>query len=336
MSKSDRPIVVSTMLCPEPIVARFLSDFKVVQGPQRSVWGKEEILARAPEAAAIIARGGAHERIDEELILQMPNLKIAANAALGYDNLDTPTLKKHGVWGTNEPEAFTIPTAETTMGLILDVLRRLPESDRFVRAGMWNAYAPGLFDGESLANKTIGLVGFGSIGQAVAKRLQGFDVKVLYYARNRHPSSLEHRFHARYTPLAALLAQSDIVSMHVPLTSETRGMVDDEFLEKMRPGACFINTTRGAVVDEYALVRAMQSGHLRGAGLDVFADEPHVPPDLLEMENVVLLPHIGGGTLQARTASMARAAENVRLVLTGKRPNTPIAVPTHPRQLAGR
>ena len=112
-------------------------------------------------------------------------------------------------------------------------------------------------------------------------------------------------------------------------------MVDDEFLEKMRPGAFFINTTRGAVVDENALVRAMQSGHLRGAGLDVFADEPHVPPALLEMENVVLLPHIGGGTLQARTASMARAAENVRLVLTGKRPDTPIAIPTHPRLPAG-
>ena len=116
----------------------------------------------------------------------MPNLKIAANAALGYDNLDTPTLKKHGVWGTSEPEAFTIPTAETTMGLILDVLRRLPESDRFVRAGKWNAYAPGLFDGESIANKTIGLVGFGSIGQAVAKRLQGFDVKVLVLRPQSH------------------------------------------------------------------------------------------------------------------------------------------------------
>ena len=146
---------------------------------------------------------------------------------MGYDNLDTPALKKHGVWGTNEPEAFTIPTAEPESGqpnildsiafkgLILDVLRRLPESDRFVRAGKWNAYAPGLFDGLNRSQTRRLGVGFGSIGQAVAKRLQGFDVKVLYYARNRHPSSLEHRLHARYTPLAALLAQSDIVSMHV-------------------------------------------------------------------------------------------------------------------------
>ena len=332
MKDTRSPVIVSTMHCPERIVAQNLNRFTVIQGPRQSVWGKADILARASQATAIIARGGAHECVDEELILQMPNLRIVANAALGYDNFDISALEKHGVWGTNEPDAFTVPTAEITLGLILDVLRRLPESDRFVRAGKWHAYAPGLFDGETTVGKTIGLVGFGNIGQAVAKRLQGFDVEILYHTRNRRPADVEARLRARFTPLNKLLAQSHIVSLHVPLTGETRGMVDREFLAQMRPGTFLINTTRGAVVDEFALVQALQSGHLRGAGLDVFADEPHVPPELLEMENVVLLPHIGGGTLQARSASMANAAENVRLVLAGKRPKTPVAIPTHPRQ----
>ncbi len=331
MKRPFSPVVVSSMHCPEQIIAEYLSRFTVIQGPRQSVWGKAEILARAPQAAAIIARGGAHERVDEELILRMPNLRIVANAALGYDNLDISALEALGVWGTNEPDAFTVPTAEITLGLMLDVLRRLPESDRFVRAGKWHAYAPGLFDGETTVGKTIGLVGFGNIGQAVAKRLQGFDVEILYYARNRRPTDVESRLRARFTPLDNLLAESDIVSLHVPLTGATHGIVNRDFLARMRPGAFLINTTRGAVVDESALVRALQSGHLRGAGLDVFADEPHVPPELLEMENVVLLPHIGGGTLQARSASMANAAENVRLVLAGKRPKTPVAIPRHPR-----
>jgi glyoxylate reductase len=331
MNNPERPTIVSTMRCPEPIIEEFLKDLVVIQGPKRSVWGKADILARAPEATAIITRGGAHERIDEELILHMPNLQIVANAALGYDNFAIAALEKHGVWGTNEPKAFTTPTAEITLGLVLDVLRRLPESERFVRAGKWSAYAPGLFDGESIENKTIGLVGFGSIGQAVAKRLQGFDVEVLYYARKRRPAAVEAALHARYAPLDALLAQSHIVSMHVPLTDETRGMVNREFLGKMRAGAFFINTTRGAVVDEAALVRALQSGRIAGAGLDVFANEPHIPQELLGMENVVLYPHIGGGTLQARTSSMRNAARNVRLVLAGKRPLSPVAIPSSPR-----
>jgi len=332
MAASARPKVVSTKFCPEMVIDRFLAEFTVVQGPTDAVWGKKEIMEVAPDAAAILSRGGAHERIDDELLRAMPDLKIVASASLGYDNLDVKALEAHGVWGTNEPHAFVAPTAEITVGLIISVLRRMAEGDRYVRAGRWRTYAPGSFDGEAVEGKTVGLVGFGRIGQAVARRLQGFDVRLLYYARNRRPAELEAALTTTYAPLDRLLAEADVVSIHVPLNQETRGLVDADCFARMKKGAFFINTSRGAVVDELALVQALERGHLAGAGLDVFAQEPQVPAALLRMENVVLLPHIGGATHQARLSSMLNAAENVWLVLNGYRPKTPVAIPPHPRQ----
>jgi glyoxylate reductase len=253
------------------------------------------------------------EPVDDELLDRLPNLRIVANYGAGYDLVDVEACRRRGVIVTNTPGVTSAATADLTLGLILAVRRRIAAGDRFIRAGQWgSAWADEPLRGEEVAGSTLGVVGFGRIGQAVAQRARGFDMRVLHTRRAvvDHPA---------YRSLEDLLAESEIVSLHLPLTEETRGLIDAEHLARMRDGAVLVNTARGPIIDEAALVAELASGRLQAA-LDVFADEPHVPPELFDLPNVVMTPHLGTATLATREAMTRVLVDNLLAVEGGAPP----------------
>jgi glyoxylate reductase len=278
------------------------------------------LLSKIGGAQAIINQGEL--RVDEEILQAAPSLKIVANVAIGTDNLDTSAMASHGVWATNAPDAFTDSTADATLALMLDVTRRVAEGDRYLRRGRWHeeGIRPSLWEGPLLGKLTLGLVGYGKIGQAVERRAVAFGMNVIHTRKRPDGTS-------SYRTLDALLQEADIVSLHTPLTQSTKGLINPERLASMKPGSYLINLGRGSVVDENALINALASGHLAGAGLDVFEREPLVPADLLALPNVVLTPHLGGAARQARLEARRLAAENVARVLAGTPPLTPVNDP---------
>ncbi|MCH1505964.1 MAG: D-glycerate dehydrogenase [Verrucomicrobiales bacterium] len=279
---------------------------------------RKEVLAHAQDAIAIINQGEL--RVDTELLDHAPNLKVVANVAIGTDNFDLQAMAARKVWATNAPDAFTESTADAAIALLLDVTRRVSEGDRFLRTGAWasEGMRPARWEGPLLSGKTLGLVGYGKIGQAVAQRARAFGMRVLY---NRSQDVMDD---PNYRSLNELLPAVDVLSLHTPLTPSTRCLLDAKRLGVMKRGSYLINVARGKVVDESALVAALQDGQLAGAGLDVFEEEPIVHPELLSMTNVVLTPHLGGAAREAREAARHVAAENVARVLAGNPPITPV------------
>ncbi len=265
-----------------------------------------------------------NEPVGDRMLDLLPDLELVASYGVGYDAIDVTACTHRGVAVVNTPGAVDVATADLAFALLFAVRRRVTEADRFVRAGRWAAG-----DSFGLASEatgsTLGLVGCGRIGQAVARRARGFDMPVLYTARNRLDPGLEEELGAAYRPLERLLADADIVSLHCPLTPETTGLLDARRLGLLRPGACLINTARGAVVDETALVEALVSRRI-SAGLDVFAHEPSVPAALLELPNVVLLPHLGSATTETRTAMTRLVVENILAAQSGQPLLTPVEV----------
>lgn len=255
-----------------------------------------------------------------------PNLKVIANYAVGYNNIDIEAARDLNIWVTNTPDVLTEATADLAWTLILSVTRRVLEGHKMVIDGSFDGWRPDLLLGDGLQGKTLGIVGFGRIGQAVARRAVCFGMNVIYTSHKKHDGA---GLTAEYVKLSDLVKRSDIISLHCPLTPETRYMFNKERIASMKKGAYLINTARGPVVDEEALVDALKSGHLAGAGLDVFENEPSVHPGLLKLENVVLMPHAGSATVEARTAMANLAVENVRAVLAGREPPTPVVQPTH-------
>ena len=235
----------------------------------------------------------------------LPKLRLVANFGVGYDRLDVEELAQHGVAVTNTPGVLDAATADLTWALIMATRRRVVEGDRRVRAGEWTGSWADGFLAEELTGSTLGIVGLGRIGQAVARRAAGFELRVLYTQRHQAETEL-----GEYRELDELLSESDIVTIHAPLTPETRGLIDRQRLALLQDGACFVNTARGEIVEEEALVAELVSGRLR-AGLDVFANEPHVPEALLPLPNVVLTPHLGSGTRQTREAMTRIVVDNV-------------------------
>jgi glyoxylate reductase len=276
---------------------------------------REEVLRIAPSLDAIINQ--AELRVDAELLNAAPNLRVVANVSLGTDNLDLSLMSARKVWATNAPGTFVESTADCTFGLLLAVARRIVEADSFVRSGQWKGFQPGVWDGMELKGKVLGIIGFGKIGRAVAQRAPGFGLTVIF------SDSTEKDEH-RSRELDQMLAEADIVSLHVPLTPSTHHLMNATRFSSMKPKSIFINMARGKTMDEAALVNALKSGHLGGAGLDVFEDEPTVNPALLTMANVVLTPHIGGGTRESREAARRLACENVAAVLQRGVPLTPV------------
>ncbi|MEA2372734.1 MAG: glyoxylate reductase [Solirubrobacteraceae bacterium] len=280
------------------------------------------LLDRAAGVSAIIADPTV--RVDGELLDRAgESLRVVANFAVGYDNIDTRAVRDRGLRATNTPEVLTNATAELAVALMQAVGRRIVETDRILRDGGWTGWEPEQFLGRELAGATVGLVGFGRIGQRVASLLRGFEPRIVFAAR-RPMDDAAARYAAEPLELGELLAISDYVSLHVNLTPETHHLIDAARLAEVKPGAILVNTCRGGVLDTPALVAALTTGALGGAGLDVYEDEPAVPVELTALANTVLVPHIGSATRATRDAMARLCAENVIAVLEGREPPTPV------------
>jgi lactate dehydrogenase-like 2-hydroxyacid dehydrogenase len=260
-----------------------------------------------------------HDRLDGALAdAAGPGLKVVANVAVGYDNVDVPALAERGVVVTNTPGVLTDATADLAFGLLLAITRRLGEGERLLRSRTPWSFHLGFLLGSGLQGKTLGIVGLGEIGRAVAKRAEAFGMSIVYTGRSKRDTEAE------FVSFEELLERSDVVSLHCPLTPETRHLIDAAALRAMKPGAYLVNTTRGPVVDEPALADALEAGEIAGAALDVFEHEPDVEPRLLGRDDVVLSPHLGSATLETRTAMAVLAARNVAAVLAGRPPLTEV------------
>jgi glyoxylate reductase len=260
------------------------------------------------------------DRIDAELLDRARSLKVIANYGVGFEHIDIAGATRRGIPVTNTPGVLTEATADLALALILAVARRVVEGDRRVREGKFTFWAPLLFLGQDVSGKTLGIVGMGRIGQAVARRAAGFGMKLIYSSRTRLSPAEEQELGASWHPLEALLREADFVTLHVPLTPHTRHLIGSPELELMKTSAYLINTARGPVVDEAALVTALRSGQIRGAALDVYEKEPELSPGLAGLENVVLLPHVGSATVETRTRMAVMAAENLLAGLGGDPP----------------
>jgi len=279
---------------------------------------RQALLQRVRGAAALITL--MSERVDDELLeVAGPQLRVVANYAVGYDNIDVAACRRNGVVATNTPGVLTGATADMAFALLLAVARRLREGDELVRSGEWTGWQPLQLLGAQVSGATLGIVGLGRIGRAVARRARGFDMTVLYHNRNRDEDA-ESDLGVRYVSLDELLELSDFVSLHAPLTQETRHMIAAAELRRMKPSAVLINTARGAVVDEADLVEALRDGTIAGAGLDVFEEEPAVHPGLAPLPSVVLAPHLGSATLETRTEMALLCSRAVVDVLAGRQP----------------
>jgi glyoxylate reductase len=260
------------------------------------------------------------DSVDGELMDRAPRLRMIANMAVGYNNIDVKAATARGIPVSNTPGVLTDATAELAFALILAAARRIADMDRITRRGEFRFWAPMLFLGTEVTGKTLGIIGLGRIGKAVARRARGFDMRVIYHNRERMGSDEERELQAEYSDMKRLLRESDFVSLHVPLTEETKYLIGEKELAMMKPTAFLINTSRGPVVDEKALVKVLRERKIGGAGLDVYENEPALAPGLTELDNVTLLPHVGSGTLETRTRMASLAVENLLAGLRGDVP----------------
>jgi glyoxylate reductase len=282
---------------------------------------RDELLAGLRGKQALLCL--LTERIDAEVLDAAPELRVVANLAVGYDNIDVTAATARGVVVTNTPDVLTEATAELTWALILAAARRIAEGDRLVRTNQWKGWSPTQLLGVSLAGKTLGIFGMGKIGAAVARRARGFAMPVVY--TNRTPNAaVEAEIGARRVTFGELLERSDVLTIHAPSTPETRHVIDEAALSRLRPGAILVNTARGPLVDEAALVAALRGSRVAAAGLDVFEREPELARGLTELDNVVLLPHLGSATAEARGAMVELCCRNIVAVLAGEPAVTPL------------
>jgi glyoxylate reductase len=300
---------------------RILEDFDVTVLSEEPPEARE-LLEAVQGAAGILST--LTETIDAEVMdAAGEDLKVISNMAVGYDNIDVEAATERGIVVTNTPGVLEETTADTAFMLLLAAARRLGEAERLVRSGNWNAWGPEQLVGPDVWGKKLGIIGFGGIGQAVARRAKGFGMDVIYTARSRKEDA-EKEIGARHAELGELLKESDFISIHTPLTDETHHLIGEKELEAMKPTVVLVNTSRGPVVDESALVEALEERHIFAAGLDVYEEEPKVHPKLLELENVVLAPHIGSASIETRDKMAEMAANNLKAVLNGDEPPNPV------------
>lgn len=284
--------------------------------------GREDLLDALPGAAALLTT--VTEKIDAEILDAAGDaLKVIANMAVGYDNIDVKAATERGIAVTNTPGVLDETTADTAFMLLLAAARRLGEAERTLRAGEWNAWGPKQFTGPDVWGKTLGIVGMGRIGEAVARRGRGFGMKILYYARSEKPEA-ERELGAERRELDDLLRESDFVSVHTPLTEETHHLIGERELSLMGESAVLVNTSRGPVVGEAALAQALSESRIFAAGLDVYEEEPKVHPKLMKLENAVLAPHIGSASIETRDRMAGIAAQNIVAALKGKTPSNSV------------
>ncbi len=315
--------IVVTGRVPDAAIEKLRAEHDVDAWPGPESIGREELLRRVAGTDAVLSL--LTERIDGELLdAAGPQLKVVANVAVGYDNIDVPACAERSVVATNTPGVLTDATADIAFGLILMATRRLGEGERLIRSGQ--AWKWGMFFllGTGLQGKTLGVVGMGGIGQATARRARAFGMEIVYQSRSEIDPGIAAELGARRVELDELLTVSDVVSLHCPYGPATHHLFGAEQFAAMKSSAHLINTARGPIIDEAALAAALRGGRIAGAGLDVYEHEPRVHPELLDLENVALVPHLGSATVETRTAMAMLAADNALAVLGGEQPPTPI------------
>jgi lactate dehydrogenase-like 2-hydroxyacid dehydrogenase len=278
----------------------------------------EELIARSRGKQGIVAQ--LTDRFNAEQLARLEGVRVISDVAVGHDNVDLEAATRHGILITNTPDVLTDTTADLAFALMLATARRLVEGHQYVHSGQWRRWAIDLLAGHDVHHKTLGIVGMGRIGQAVARRGRGFSMRILYNDARRAPEEIERELGLEFVDRERLLRESDFVSLHVPLMESTRHLIGAAELAVMKPTAILVNTSRGPVVDEAALAEALAAGRIGGAGLDVFEREPEVHPGLLKLDNVVLEPHIGSATIDTRRGMSMLAAQNCAAAIAGQRP----------------
>ncbi len=314
-------ILISGNLLEEPIAL-------ACRGAEVDLHAGEEPLSKAELMARLKNKDGLvcqiTDLIDDEVLGAAPGLRVVANVAVGYNNIDVPAARRRGIVVTNTPDVLTDTTADFTWALLMATARRVVEADRYVRAGKWRKWEFMRLLGGDVHGKTLGVIGFGRIGRAVARRALGFGMRVVYHDTVRVDAAVERELRAAFTDKATLLRESDFVTLHCLLTPETRHLIDAAALRSMKKTAYLINAARGPIVDEAALVQALTEGWIAGAGLDVHEHEPEVHPGLLALDNAVLAPHIASASEATRLKMASLAVNNCLAVLEGKPPLTPV------------
>ena len=321
-----RPRVVVTRRLPDKALALLDGSADVWVSPHDRALTTEELHAAVAGAEAVVTL--LHDRVDTAFFEAAgPALRCVANVAVGYDNIDVAAAAERGVVVTNTPDVLTDATADLAIALLLAVTRRVGEGERLIRARTPWSWHMSFMLGSGLQGKTLGIVGLGGIGRATARRARAFGMDIAYCGRRRVDPAIEEELGALFLSLDELLSTAHVVSLHCPLSAATRHLMDRDRLTRMRPDAYLINTARGPVVDEEALVQALQTGEIAGAGLDVFEREPLVHPGLLELDNVVLLPHLGSATTETRVAMAQLAVRNALALANGEPALTPVPAP---------
>jgi glyoxylate reductase len=320
---ATRPKILVTQRVPDPAYPPLEAIGDVEANMDEGViWPYEELLRRGPGHDYIFCL--LTDNIDAQFLeacaAGTPRLKMVANMAVGFNNLDVEAATRLGIAVSNTPGVLSDTTADLAFALLMATARRIPEAERYLRAGKYKGWGPLLFCGAEVHHSTLGLIGAGRIGKIVAKRAGGFEMRVIYYDPFRLSPEEEATYHLTYLPMDEVLRQADFISIHTPYMPSTHHLIGERELKLMKPGAILINTARGPIVDEKALVRALQSGTIAAAGLDVFENEPAVEPELLTMEQVVLLPHIASASLKTRTLMATMASDNLVAHFHGQMP----------------
>ena len=312
-------VAVTRRLMPS-VEDRFRDLFDTTLNADDRALSRDEIVALSQDIDVLVPT--VTDTVDADLIAAAgPDLRLIASFGAGTDHIDLPAAKARNIMVTNTPGVFTDDTADMAMALLIGVMRRMREGTMLVRRDEWTGWAPSAMLGRQVGGKTLGIVGMGRIGQAVAHRARAFGMRIAYHNRKRLPEAIERMLGADYVDdLDDLLAMSDIVSLHCPANENTRGMIDADRIAKMKPGAALVNTARGDIVDYEAMIAALESGHLYGAGLDVYPDEPEVDPRLIAHRNVITQPHIGSATEEGRAASGLKIIANIKMWADGHRP----------------
>jgi len=320
-----KPIVTVTNIFPQVALDKLSSecDLKI----NRTSLTKEELKQKVSGSDAVISY--LTDRIDQDIIDRGTKLKIIANYGAGFNNIDVTYASERGIWVTNTPNVLHETTADLTWAMILGAARRIVSADRYTREGKFQGWGAKLFLGGDVHEKTLGIIGLGEIGRSVARRAIGFNMRTLYYQRNRLPKEEEKKLNAEHVTFEQILRESDFLTLHVPLTEETEYMIGNDEIALMKKTAYLIHTARGKIIDDYALVAALREGRLAGAALDVYEAEPELTEGMRELDNLMILPHIGSASFETRDKMALLVADNVLDALEGKTPRS--LVPSYPK-----
>ncbi|MCG6874320.1 MAG: D-glycerate dehydrogenase [Betaproteobacteria bacterium] len=313
-----RPRVLVTLGIFPELLAQLRTQFEVEDNQTDRVLSPAELVRRLGDKDGALITG--YDRIDASLLETCPRLKAACNLAVGYNNMDLPACTAHGVIATNTPDVLNDTTADLAFALLLAAARRITEAERWLRAGHWEGWRNDQMLGQDVHHATLGIVGMGQIGRAIARRAHGFDMRIIYHNRGRAPVELERALGARRVELDELLGTADFVCLALPYSPETHHLIDARRLGLMKANAILVNVGRGGLVDDAALVEALRTRRIAGAGLDVYEGEPALHAGFLALDNVALTPHIGSATRATRMQMGAVAAENLTAALSGRRP----------------